>query len=102
MQQIMFSSPKEVKADCLEVVTLSNSEQCVDVWPGDILCITLWNDVVYGGKAVWSIDRGYIALEYKEGSNYRIAPWCIKSVEILKFSELRPPIKKEKKEDANA
>lgn len=99
MQQIIFSSPGEVKADCLEVVTLSKSDQCIDVWPGDVILVTLWNDVVYGGKAVWSIDRGYIGLEYKERSSYSIAPWCIKSIEILKFSESRPAFYK--KEDAS-
>lgn len=90
MRTIEFISPEDITVKNYEVLSVSKIGKCIDIWPGDILCITIWGDRMYEGKIVWSIDPGCICLEYKERCSWKIPQEYIKQIEILEYSPVRP------------
>ena len=93
MQCIDFISGKDVKVRRYEVLTLSNGVDCVDIWPDDILKITLWDNSEEIGRVCWSIDPGCISLKQNERERLTIPPTYIKQLEILDYSPSRVMMK---------
>jgi len=89
MQSIDFISGKDVEVRRYEVLTLSNGVDCVDIWPDDILKITLWDNSEEIGRVCWSIDPGCISLKQNERERLTIPPTYIKQLEILDYSPSR-------------
>lgn len=89
MKSIDFISGKDVEVRHYEVLTLSNGEDCVDIWPDDILKITLWDNTEERGRMCWSIDPRCISLKQNKRERLTISPACIKKLEILDYSHSR-------------
>lgn len=89
MRSIDFVSNEEVKVRRYEVITLSNGIDCIDIWPEDVLKITLWDNSEEKGRVCWSIDPGWISLKQNEREALTIPPVYIKQLEILEYSPAR-------------
>lgn len=82
-----------------EIWTLKSDVSFISIWPGDYIRITLRNEKIYEGEAVWSIEPWRIAVQYENNISAAVDVESMKSVEILRYSDLRPT--NERREIAN-
>ena len=91
MQGMKFvASPGKTTLKNIEVWTLNNDTQFISIWPGDIIRAVLYDGTSYEGEAVWSIEPWYITVKYMPNESIRFDVNSIVSIEILKYSDLRP------------
>lgn len=90
MKEMKFvATPEKTTLKYNEVRTLKSDKQFISIWTGDTVKATLCNGNVYTGEVIDSLEPWCISVRYKTHESIRFDVNCIRSIEILKYSELR-------------